>query len=432
MHSFSYSGNRRYPIFLLACLGALLIGCSGGGGGDDCSVRKQNRFVHLDMLDRYYWYDRVPQTLDYDDFSSPEETLAFLRYEALDRFSYIASQEAFNNLFNNGTYIGYGFAFVIADDGRVLLRFVYDQSPAAASGFERGDEILAVNGQSAAIITAANGWNQAFGEAQIGLVTSLQLRRKNGNIETINLTKAVVTINTVLHSEIIPSGANNIGYLVFNSFLNTSPAELDPVFAQFGAAGVSQLILDLRYNSGGSTDVARDLASYLRDTPVSNQDLFVQLRYNARYQSSNFNVYLRPLANSLGLNEVTVITTSLTCSASEQIVSALQPYFSRVTTIGSASCGKPVGQNPRNFCDKTLVAVNFASFNAAGQGEYFSGIPADCSASDDPGFAFGDPGEPLLQAARFFVDNSTCPPVPRLRGWSAPMLPGLQELAGAV
>ncbi len=237
MHSFSYSGNRRYPIFLLACLGALLIGCSGGGvgggDGDDCSVRKQNRFVHLDMLDLYYWYDRVLQTIDYDDFSSPEETLAFLRH-------------------------------------------------------------------------------------------------------------------------------------------------------------------------------------------------------NARYQPSNLNLYLRPLANSLGLNEMTVITTSLTCSASEQIVSALQPYFSRVTTIGGASCGKPVGQNPRNFCDKTLVAVNFASFNAAGQGEYFSAIPADCSAFDDPGFAFGDPGEPLLQAARFFVDNNTCQPVPRLRGWSAPMLPGLQELAGAV
>lgn len=424
-------GKRLKRPSLMLCLLALLVGCSGGGG-DSCDTEGQNRFVHLDMLDRYYWYDRVPQRIDYDAFASPSATLDFLRYAALDRFSYVTSQQAFESLFNDGTYIGYGFGFVIEDSGRVLIRFVYNQSPSAAAGVVRGDEILSVNGQSAASITAANGWGEVFGPPQVGVALALELRRRSGAVEVLNLNKGVVTINTVLYSDIITSGANNIGYLVFNSFLNTSPAELDPVFAQFVAGGVNQLILDLRYNGGGSISVARDLASYIHNTTQANQDLFVQLRYNDRYQASNFNFYLRPMTNSLGLDELTVITTDLTCSASEQIVSALQPYFSRVTTVGSTTCGKPVGQSPRNFCDKTLVAVNFASFNAAGQGDYFSGIPADCSASDDPTFAFGDANEPLLQAAQFFVDNAACQPQPRQRSWTAPVLPGLREIFGAV
>ncbi len=428
--------RRQLTTLLLTVVAGLVAACSGGGGSDDgCGRFEQNRIVHEAMLDQYYWYDRVPARIDYGAFDSPAETLAFLRYDTLDRFSYVTSQAAFDNLFNNGTYVGYGFGYGIESGGEVLLRFVYTQSPAGAAGLERGDEILAANGQSAASITAANGWNSVFGPAEVGRPLSLQLRRKSGAIENIDLVKAVVTINTVLYSEVIASGPNTIGYLVFNSFLNTSPAELDPVFAQFRADGVNRLVLDLRYNGGGSVAVARDLASYIRQTLVDDTDLFVELRFNDRYQDDNFNFYLRPLGESLGLDQVSVLTTGGTCSASEQVISALRPYLGQVTTVGDTTCGKPVGQVPYEFCDSSLVAVNFASFNANGQGEYFSGIPADCSATDDPRFAFGDGAEPLLQAARYQIDNLACPPAragSSPAGGTGPSLQGLTAIIGAV
>ena len=425
---------RAVPVLPIVAI-LLLAGCSSGGGDSSCSTVAQNRSVHREMLDNYYWYDRLPSRVDYEAFDSPAATLDYLRYDALDRFSYIASRQAFDNFLNDGTYIGYGFSYGIEAGGEVLLRFVYTQSPAGVAGLERGDEILAVNGQSAASISAAGGWGSVFGPAEAGVPLALQLRRRSGAIETVNLSKNTVTINTVLHSEVINSGAATIGYLVFNNFLNTSPAELDPVFAQFDIAGVDRLVLDLRYNGGGSVAVARDLASRIRDTLAADTDLFVELRFNDRNRDSDFSFYLAPRADNLGLDRLTVITTDATCSASEQVISGLSPFLSEVTTIGGSTCGKPVGQSPVDFCDSTLVAVNFASYNALGQGEYFSGISPDCAALDDPRFGFGDAAEPLLQAARFHVDNAACPPARpaggRLPGRAAP-LSGLQAVIGAV
>ena len=418
---------------LLLCLILLLGACSGSGGGgsDSCEIAQQNETVHEEMLKNYYWYDRIPTSINYDSFSSAQATLNFLRFATLDRFSFITPQIAFDNLFNNGIFVGYGFGFEVEPDGSVGIRFVYNQSPATGAGLVRGDEILSVNGQSVATIIAANSWDSIFGSGGVDTPLSMLIRRGSGDV-TLNMNKGVVTINTVLHSEIIVSGPNTIGYLVFNSFLKTSLAELDPVFAQFKVANVNQLILDLRYNGGGSVSVARDLASYIKTTSVPDNDLYIQLRFNDKNQSENFNYYFRPMTNSLNLNELTVVTTDLTCSASEQVVSALRPYFGRVTTVGSTSCGKPVGQRPFNFCDSTMLAVNFAGFNANGEGDYFSGIPADCNAVDDIAFAFGDPAEPMLTAARFFVDNLTCQIVPKSQTRSSTELQGLQGVAGAV
>ena len=137
---------NRTGSLLLSIL--FLVACSDGGGEttriygvSGCGAEQKNEIVHKAMLDRYYWYDRVPATIDYAGFASPEQTLDFLRFSALDRFSYIASATEYDNLINNGTYIGYGFSFVLDGNDRAWIRFVYTQSVAANSGMVRGDEI---------------------------------------------------------------------------------------------------------------------------------------------------------------------------------------------------------------------------------------------------------------------------------------------------
>ena len=428
--------RRRNPgaegkwIGLMVCI--LLAACGGGGGDKACSTEEQNRFVHQNMLERYYWYERLPLVIEYDRFDSPQDTVEYLRYETLDRFSYVTSRVAFNNLFDNGTYLGYGFSFVLDGDNRVWIRFVYQDSPAGRGGVERGDEILQIDGRGVADIVAGASLTAALGPAQIGHPITLRIRRGNGNIEDIDLAKDTVVVNTVLYSEVYSSGADKIGYLVFSSFLRTSPAELDPIFAQFRTDGVNQLILDLRYNGGGSISVSRDLASYIKATADEDTDLYLELRYNDKLQDENFRFYYRKQPNSLGLDEVTIITSATTCSASEQLISGLRPFFSRVTTIGATSCGKPVGFNPADFCDSSLLAVNFAGYNADGRGDFFSGIPPDCNAVDNVGFAFGDPDEPMLQAARHYNEFSTCLVAPRAPAAPVENLRGLQAIAGAV
>jgi hypothetical protein len=88
--------------------------------------------------------------------------------------------------------------------------------------------------------------------------------------------------------------------------------------------------------------------------------------------------------------------------------------------------------NPLNFCDLTLLAVNFASFNASQQGDYFTGIPADCAAADDVGFEFGDANEPMLQAAQYYIDNLSCQSVRRSSGQKPDRRLGIEAIIGAV
>ncbi|MDC1286492.1 S41 family peptidase [Gammaproteobacteria bacterium] len=433
MNTYSHRYRQKYSFGLVILLLLLLASCSGGGGdGGSCEVTQLNRLVHNDMLDRYYWYQQVPEQVDYDRFASAQQLLDYLRYARFDRFSYITSQSEYENLFNNGTYIGYGFSYHIESANSVRIRFTYHQSAAGLAGILRGDEILELNGQTVANIIAANSWDNIFGAPLIGVPLTIKLRRNSGLVETLILDKSKVTINTVLHSEVIDSGPNKIGYLVFNSFLQTSIVELDAVFRQFKLLGVNQLILDLRYNGGGSVEVARRLASYIRSATVANSDLFVELRLNDKYTSENLSYYLQAEPNTLVLDELTVITTEATCSASELIVSALKPYLNRVTTIGGTSCGKPVGMIPVNFCEQTLLAVNFAGFNADGDGDYFSGISAQCPVSDDPSKAFGDSSEPMLQAAKHYVDNQLCQSTVLRRSYPVTGLSGLQAIAGAI
>ena len=121
----------------------------------------------------------------------------------------------------------------------------------------------------------------------------------------------------------------------------------------------------------------------------------------------------------------------MTCSASELIVAAPRPYL-KVTTIGGTSCGKPVGIIPVSFCDQTLVAVNFANFKLDGQGDYFSGVATGRAVVDDASVAFGDPSDPMLQAAKHYVANLVCKSAIPRPAYPFTRLTGLQAIAGAI
>ena len=219
----------------------------------------------------------------------------------------------------------------------------------------------------------------------------------------------------MLHQSVLTSGSDQIGYLVFNSFLTTSLVELIDVFADFSNAGVNKLILDLRYNGGGSVSVARDLASYLNAVSENNQDLFARLVFNDKNQSSNQSYFLRPLIHALNLDQLIVVTTASTCSASEMIINGLSPYLD-VRTVGGTTCGKPVGMNAFQFCDSMLVPVTFAVANRDQVAndtvaDYFDGLPADCAAEDDLSLPFADIDDPMLAEALYVSANNACQPL---------------------
>jgi len=360
-------------------------------------------------LDRYLWYQDVPLTLNYTDFDSPEQTLDFLKVEK-DRFSNIANAAEFDSLINQGQVIKFGFSALVKSDNSVQIKYVFDDSAAGRASLERGDKILSINTQSVEQLILTLSWDGIFGPDVEGYQVDMQVQKKDGSITDIHMEKSVVNINTVLHHRVILNGDDTVGYLVFNSFLSTSIIELFNVFSDFKADGVNKMILDLRYNGGGSVPVAQYLASSMVVTD-STTDLFALLKQNDKHQDLNTEYFFMSLANELDLDQFTVITTGATASASEMVINGLKPLFKLkggIKTVGSTTFGKPVGMNGFEFCEKIMLPITFAGFNQDEEGDFFDGISADCAASDDLNFSFGDIQEPMLSEALTVSQTGSC------------------------
>jgi carboxyl-terminal processing protease len=165
-------------------------------------------------------------------------------------------------------------------------------------------------------------------------------------------------------------------------------------------------VLDLRYDGGGRISVATHLAGLIGGERTRGQT-FTRLVHNDKNSRSDFSEVMSVPSQALGLSRLFVITTDNSASASELMINGLRPFMT-VTTIGSRTFGKPVGQSPVDFCDKTLAAVTFFTRNSRGEGEYFDGLAADCPAPDDLTRDLGDALEGSLAEAFQALRNGRC------------------------
>jgi hypothetical protein len=238
-------------------------------------------------------------------------------------------------------------------------------------------------------------------------VSSIQFLKPDEELEVISIARDVITINTVVHKSIFERGGKKIGYLVFNEFLDVSDDELDVVFSDFKTAGINSIILDLRYNGGGTLDAANHLAGLLAGATNNNQIYSVQ-EFNDKKLSENGNNIIQKKPNSLTPEELVIITTSSTASASELIIAGLYPFIP-VTLIGTPTHGKPVGMNVffvEDF-DLAIGPVSFRNVNSDGFTDYFGGIAVDYFVNDDLTKDFGDENEICLKAALNYLESGS-------------------------
>lgn len=371
----------------------------------DVTLAEKNAFVYKVMTSSYLWSDEVPD-VNYEAYASPEELLEHLKYKELDRWSYIASKTEYHDFFSEGKYVGVGIGFGYDHSGDIRIRFVYKNSPADLAGLSRGDRILEVNGKTVEEIEADGTWGSAFGSVEIGTSVALKIQHLSGIIQDINIQMASVTINSILHYEAIPSGAMKIGYIVFNQFIETSRADLETAFNYFRQQGINRLILDLRYNSGGRLDIAKYMAEMIGGSHTSGQVLSSSI-HNDDYSDWNYTWYFENAFGSFSLHQLVVITTDETCSASEMVMNALGPFIS-VASVGSSTCGKPVGMYGYDFYDSHISPIEFKGVNANGEGDYFNGISPTCYSIDDLTKPFGDIREDSLNEALNYTESGSC------------------------
>lgn len=379
-----------------------------------CGIDGQKQFVLDNLYAWYLWNDLLPSNISIDDYAGPEElvdtvTLQFGPQDAngnpVDRFSSVGSAQADAEFFGEGRYEGFGFSYRFDMPNEPRLSRVFSDSPAADGGLQRGQTIVRLDDRSIADITANEGISAALDKDTV----VFEMRQVDGSLFSVPIARGIVTIDPVPQWRIIDAGNGiRIGYIELAQFISTAEPEFEAVFSQFVAAGVDDVIIDLRYNGGGLVRTANLLGDYL-GAFANDARVFSETRFNAdRAPDNNSTQLFARQANSVDLGRLVVIATRGTASASELVANSLDAWFD-VTIVGGNTFGKPIGQIGLTFCDKILRPTSFQTVNAAGEGDYFDGLPVDCPATDDLDFAVGADDDPNMVAAMTYLNTGACP-----------------------
>jgi carboxyl-terminal processing protease len=427
--------SRAFGWVVVLVLGAAVVPASAQNGPRSCAVSSQNLYVRDVMLDLYLWRQAMPD-VNATAFSSPEAYLEAVRYRELDsRFSYITSAAASDAFYSDSQFIGFGFSTSqAASELRVLQ--VFPDSPASEAGLARGDRILEVDGRAVEELIATGAIGNAFGPSDIGVSSAVLVRSRDGSERREQMTKRAVTIPTVSLTRVFEVEGRRVGYLFFRNFVRPSVAALDEAFASLRDAGVSELVLDLRYNGGGLVDVAVHLGSLIGGAITAGQP-FATYAHNDRNAFRNETLRFASLEQSAPqLSRLVVIASRSSASASELVINALRPFMP-VDIIGDATYGKPVGQYLIEFCEKVLAPVSFSMRNANDEGDYFAGLAPTCAAADSIDHDLGDAAEASLAEALHFIRHGACSSPPeaarsqRLREASGPRPVGWLSVVNA-
>jgi len=414
---------------LAVLLSALLLAACGGGSpepqaavpqDDACALPTLQREVSFAMAQKYYWHENMatPNAAA----ATIDQYFDSLLYKPTDRYSATEPTTVYDQRVIAGLRVGYGYTLVRpqSQPDTVRVRNVEPLGPAAAAGLQRGDTVLAIDGFTSQQVI--DGAVPAVDEP--GVARVVEVRRVNGEVRELHMVSAEfgltpASLTATLQVE-RAGGTTAVGYLAYNSFAVYGTEAVGQAMQSFVDAGVRLLVMDLRYNGGGSVAVARNLASMIGGAATEHR-LFAYLRFNRNQLHKNRSyVFASPGDESLpgpslqGLERLIVITSGSTASASELLINGLRPFVP-VTLVGATTYGKPYGSVTQSHCGTTYHAIQFTTVNADGQANYAQGFAADCEVSDDLDRALGDPQERRLATALHVARTGQCPAVPAQR-----------------
>jgi carboxyl-terminal processing protease len=386
-----------------------------------------NEWIYEVMNEVYFWTDEIPSNIQ----KNQDPTDYFKKLlSSKDRFSWIVPdyQDLINSLSGISKEAGYEYMLSRAsannDDVVAIVLYSKKDSPAFAAGIKRGDVITHINGTK---MTLTN-YRSAIG--QISENHTVDYLRYNETTEgfepqqSLNLATVELAENpNYMHQVFELDGGKKVGYYVYN-FFAAGPTtgtqydqEMENIIADFKSKGVNEVVLDLRYNSGGSVSSARKLGSLL-GKGVSSSKVFYENRWNALYQNyfegrADGDAILRGrffdnaanIGDNLSSGTLYVLTGSRSASASELIINGLAPYMD-VVLIGEKTVGKNVGSVPIEDTDNDenpygILPIVFQIYNSQGQSDYGNGFAPNFEVDDFtfPMRDFGDRDEPLLATA---------------------------------
>ena len=431
-------------ISLSLVLAGALAACGGDGGSTPprtggtppptsgtptptaCSLADRQAWVP-DQLQEFYLFPELLDTgvnpANYNDLQGYIDALvAPARATGRDRgFTFITSIEEENELINSGSSAGFGIRLGYDTvNRRVFVLEAFESGPAFPQGFDRGTEILSVGGSSTADLLAAGGpaeFSNALGPGDPGVTRSFTIRQPNGAQSSVTVTKAEYTLDPISDrygAQVINNNGTNVGYINLRTFIvQDAGPQLRSAITQFGQQGVTEVILDFRYNGGGLVSVADLLGDLLGADKVGQ--VFSRTIFRDSPSENNDTELFEATQGAIAASKIALIGTGSTASASELVGNAFIPYLGNDTAlVGSNTYGKPVGQIAvdRSTCDDRLRVMAFRTVNADGGGDYYTGLasvfPRTCAAADDFLDPMGSKDEESTATALTFLRGGSC------------------------
>ncbi len=457
--------NKHLKLVFLFIIGlSFLASCSKNNDTEEIQPitlnNEINDFIWKGLNEVYLWQEFIPNLAD-TKFSTQDEYFTFLNnyttpenlFDALlyqkdkvDRFSFLVDDYiALENSFQ-GTTKSNGLDFGLvrlsgSNDVFGYIRYVANDSDAASKNINRGEFFLTVNGQQ---LTINNYASLLFGSSDSYTLGMANITNSNISLngKTVNLTKTNFTENPILLNRVIDANGIKVGYLMYNGFIANFDKELNNAIGQLKSQGITELVLDLRYNPGGSVRSSIFLSSMI--TGQFNTNVFSREKWNSKYQAyfqandpeSLINRFTDKLSdntaiNSLNLSKVYILTTEDTASASELVIHCLDAYID-VIQIGTNTTGKytasitlydspDFGRTNANPNHKyAMQPLVLKSSNVNGISDYFNGLAPDYAITYQTSSGniaegenllnlgiLGDVNEPFLEKALSLITGTT-------------------------
>lgn len=399
-------------------------GGGGGGGSATCSLSARQDWAR-DVLNEWYLFpDLLNINVNKSQYTDVQSYIDALVAQAAaqnkDRgFTYLTSIQEENEALQ-GSRAGLGIRLTSDGVSRLFAAEVYESGPAFGAGFDRGTEILSINGQSVEALFQSGGTNavlNALGPSDPGVRRDFSIRDTSGVTRNVSVTKADYTLDPISDRYgvvVLNDGTDNVGYINLRTFFSDdADTQLRAAFTELKAQGITKIILDLRYNGGGLVSVANTLGDLMAEG-LEGQ-VFSKTVLRPSKSAENSTEFFQNTPEQIAVTKLAVIGTRSTASASELVTNSFIPYLGEnLALVGSNTFGKPVGQFAfdRSACDDRLRAVTFKTVNANDQGEYFDGLASvvqrTCSASDNIFEPLGDPSEASISAALDFMAGRPC------------------------
>ncbi|WP_082665078.1 S41 family peptidase [Sphingopyxis sp. H115] len=446
-------GRSKQSVAAATLAALMLASCGGGGGGSSgggggpvtvaptpsptptptarCNLSTRQAFAKAVIDEWYLFPGDVASGLNAANYGDVESYIDALvapaRALGKDRyFTYITSIAEEDAFFSSGSSAGFGVRFAY-DPGAQEIAVIeaYEGAPALAAGIDRGTRIIAIgtstaNLRSVGAIVAAEGTaglTNALGPNDPGVTRVLRISNA-GVVSDVTVAKADYELDPVSDrygAKIISEGGRNYGYINLRTFISSADPQLRAAFLNFRNQGVTDIVVDFRYNGGGLVSTA-ELMGDLLGRNRNSSEIFSQTRFRPSKAADNDDVhYFAARPESIAPTRIAFIGTGSTASASELVINSMLPYLGTdMTLVGSNTYGKPVGQIAldKAECDDRMRVVAFATGNSTGQSDYYDGlaskIPNSCAAFDDLAFPLGDPRESSLRTAIDFLAGNAC------------------------